>query len=160
MDIENTFNPPAFRFTVRTPESRHAAIKKAAAKVGMTPGKLVQALFDTLDLSRFDGDIAKAAERFERLYPRIEKDTKELAERAASVGMTVRELRVFRALVAIGGAVQIVRPNAMDVTSRSGVAGAYLDEAYDALLTKGFIALAPSQGRGRRAFQIARMPEL
>lgn len=160
MDTETTFDPAAFRFTVRTPESRHAAIKKAAARVGLQPGQLVQALFDKLDLSCIEGNIAAAAAHFEKLYPRADKTTKELTERAQSNGMTVRELKVFRALVAAGGAVRIVRPSALDVTTCSGVAETYLDEVYDSLLAKGFIALAPSQGRGRRAYQIVRMPEL
>ncbi|MCA0275850.1 MAG: hypothetical protein LCH86_07595 [Proteobacteria bacterium] len=160
MEIENSFNPPAWRFTVRTPETRYTAIREAANRVGMEPGQLVQALFDTLDLSRVEGDIARAATRFEALYPKIEKDTRLLAERAASVGMTVRELRVFRALVNCAGMVRIVRPGSFDIAAKSGVAASYLDETYDALLTKGFIALAPSQGRGRRAYVIARMPDL
>lgn len=160
MDTENSFNPPAFRFTVRTPETRYAAIRQAAQRIGLQPGQLVQALFDMLDLSRIEGDIAKAAVRFEAVFPKIAKDTRELTERAASVGMTARELRVFRALVNAAGVVRIVRPNALDIATASGVAAAYLDETYDALQTKGFIALAPSQGRGRRAYTIARMPEL
>ncbi len=160
MDIENTFDPPVLRFTVRAPESRYAAIREAARKAGMQPGQLVQALFDRLDLSRYEDDIAAAIARFERLYPRNEKDKKEMAARAASVGLTVRELKVFRALVAVAGAVRIVRPSVFDIAARTGVSECYLDETYDALMTKGFIALAPSQGRSRRTFTICRMPEL
>lgn len=158
--MDTTFDPPAFRFTVRTPESRHAAIKKAATRMGMTPGQLVQALFDRLDLSKIDGGIAAAADDFQRLYPRPDKVTKELTDRANSVGLTVNELKVFRALVSVGGAVRIARPNAMDMEAISGVTEGRLDDIYDALMTKGFIALAPGGGRTRRAFQIARMPEL
>ncbi|GLS29936.1 hypothetical protein SAMN04488498_104358 [Mesorhizobium albiziae] len=157
--MDALFNPPVFRYTVRTPETRHAALKKAAERVGMTPGELVQSLFDCLDLSRADGEVRIAREHFEKLFPRHET-TRELAERAAACGLTVRELKVFRALAAAAGAIRIVRPSPMDITTRSGVAPAYLDTVYDKLLEKGFIAVSPSQGRGRRAFTIARIPEL
>lgn len=157
--MDALFDPPVFRYTVRTPESRHAALKKCAARNGMTPGQLVQALFDCLDLSRADGQVAIAKEHFEKLFPRQET-TKQLADRAASCGLTVRELKVFRALVASAGPLRIVRPSAIDITARSGVAASDLDTTYDSLLSKGFISIAPSQGRGRRAYTIARMPEL
>ncbi|MEO3997203.1 hypothetical protein [Mesorhizobium sp. CAU 1732] len=157
--MDALFDPPAFRYTVRTPESRHAALKQCAERVGMTPGQLVQALFDSIDLTSTDGHVQFAKEHFEKLFPRKET-TKELAERAASVGMTVRELKVFRALAAAAGPVRIVNPMPSDVMARSGVAMAYLDETYDRLIAKGFIAVGTSGGRGRRRFTIARMPEL
>lgn len=157
--MDAMFDPPVFRYTVRTPETRHAALKERASRVGMTTGQLVQALFDCIDLSRADGQVSIAKEHFDRLFPRQET-TKELERRAASCGLTARELKVFRALAAAAGPIRIVRPSAMDMTARSGVAASDLDTIYDRLLEKGFIAVSTSQGRGRRAFTIARMPEL
>lgn len=158
--MDSIFNPPVFRYTVRTPESRHAAIKKAAQRVGMKPDQLVQALFDCLDLSRTDGVVGFAKDRFEKLFPRGAETTKELAELANSVGLTVRELKVFRALACAAGPLRMVRPGTMDISAASGVAPAYLDAVYDKLIEKGFLALAASQGRGKRCYHIARMPEL
>lgn len=155
----SAFNPPVFRYTVRTPETRHAALKKCADRVGMTPGQLVQALFDCLDLSRVDGQVVIAKEHFAKLFPRHET-TKELADRATACGLTVRELKVFRALAAAAGELRLVRPATMDVTARSGVQPHLLDETYDRLLEKGFLAVWTGAGRGRRGFTIARMPEL
>lgn len=157
--MDALFDPPVFRYTVRTPETRHAALKKCAERVGMTPGQLVQSLFDCLDLSRADGQVAIAREHFEKLFPRQET-TKELEQRASACGLTARELKVFRALASAAGPVRIVRPSPLDITARSGVSVALLDTVYDDLLAKGFLAVSPSQGRGRRAFVIARLPEL
>lgn len=157
--MDALFDPPAFRYTVRTPESRHAELKKRAARVSMTPGQLVQALFDSIDLTASDGQVGIAKEHFDRLFPRAET-TKELTDRAASVGLTARELKVFRALVAAAGPIRIVQPSPSDIASRSGVGESYHDAVYDRLMAKGFIALGLSAGRGRRRFTIARMPEL
>jgi hypothetical protein len=151
------FDPPVFRYTVRTPEARHAALKKHARRVGMTPGQLVQALFDCLDLAAADGIVKIATEHFEKLFPRHET-TKELAERAASAGLTVRDLKVFRALAAMAGDLRLVRPAPMEVVARSGVDAAHLDQSYDRLIERGFIS--PNGRHGRRAFAICRMPEL
>lgn len=153
------FDPPVFRYTVRTPESRQAAIKAAAKRAGMTPGQLVQTLFDRLDLSLPAGEIAKAVEEFKKLF-RAPESSRELAERAAKVGMTARELKVFRALCAAAGPLLIIRPSAMDISTRSLVDPNHLDEAYDGLLAKGFLAVSPSQGRGRRCFCIVRMADI
>lgn len=155
----SVFNPPVFRYTVRTPEARRAAIKKAARRVGMTDGQLVQALFDCLDLSSADGVVTIAKEHFDKLFPRGET-TRELNERARSVGLTARELKVFRALAASAGITRIVRPDPFDITARSGVAANHLDTTYDGLLEKGFIGISPGAGRGRRTFTICRMPEI
>lgn len=156
---ESVFDAPVFRYTVRTPESRHGAIKARAERCGLTPGQLVQALFDRIDLTRDDGDIAAAIADFNRLFPAIET-TRQLSDRARSVGLTVRELKVFRALSMMAGAIRVVRPHAMDVAARSGVSPAHIDGAIDRLVEKGFIAVAPSTGRGRRAYSICRMPDL
>ncbi|QKV20262.1 hypothetical protein [Oricola thermophila] len=155
-----TFDPPIYRFTVRAPESRHNAIRLAAARHGMTPGQMVQALFDRIDLTALDGEVAKAAAHHKALFPKTRETTRELAERAKSVGLSVRELKVFRALADMAGVGGIVRPMAMDIETRSGVAASHVEAAYQVLLDKGFIAVAPSTGRGRRAFTICRMPEI
>jgi hypothetical protein len=151
-------DPTVFRYTVRTPEARHGAIKDAARRHGMTPGQLAQALFDRLDLTGGDGFVAAAVEDFRRLYGKA--DTAELAKRAASCGLTVKQLRVFRALAEAAGPTRIVRPSALDISARSMVPAHDLQPAYDRLLEKGFIAIAPSQGRGRTGYAIARMPEV
>ncbi len=149
---------PIFRFTVRTPESRHGAIKDAAKKAGLTPGQLAQALFDRIDLTGGDGFVGKAVEDFRRVYGKA--DTKELAKRAAECGLTVKQLRVFRALVECSGPERIARPSAMDMSARSMVPASDLQPCYDRLLEKGFIAAAPSRGRGRTAYSICRLPEI
>jgi len=156
--MDDCFNPPVFRYTVRTPGTRHAALKKHADRVGMTPGQLVQALFDCLDLSRADGAVTIAKEHFDRLFPRVET-TKELTERAASCGMKPVELKVFRALAAAAGETRIVTPSPIDIIARSGVGEHRLDEIYDRLIEAGFIGVSSSR-RGRRAFTICRIPEL
>jgi hypothetical protein len=150
-----SFDPPIYRFSVSTPESRYAALKDAARRAGMTPQQLVQSLFDCLDLT--GSEIRPAVQYFEKLFPR-EETTKELAERAASIGLTARELKVFRALAAAAGIVGIVRPESHDIAARSGVAPALHDDCFDRLLAKGFIAAVP--GRGMRAFRICRMPDV
>lgn len=151
------FNPPIFRYTVRTPESRREALKKHARRIGMTDGQLVQALFDCLDLTTSDA-VKIAREHFERLFPRHET-TRELADRAAAVGLTVRDLKVFRALAAAAGDIAVVTPSPMDITTRSGVDAAHLSEAYDRLTERGFIS-PRTFNRGRRSFAICRMPDL
>lgn len=152
------FDPSCFRFTVQTPESRYAAIKARARTLGLTPGQLVQALFDMIDLSRCDGEVGAAAKHFRETYSPL-ASPKALADRAARCGLTVRELKVFGALAEAASVTQIVRPNLLDLTAKSGVAERYLDESFDGLLEKGFIAIAPSTGRGRRAYTICRSPE-
>jgi hypothetical protein len=154
-----TFDPPIYRYTVRTPESRERAIRAAAEAAGMTPGQLVQALFDRLDLSDMRAVIAPATARFARLF-RPGDDGAAVKAYADRLGLTVAELRVFRALAELASGTGIVRPSPGDVFARSGVAEARLAGAYEGLLRKGFIGAAPSQGRGRTAYAIRRCPEL
>jgi hypothetical protein len=152
------FEPPVMRYTVRTPEARHEALKASAKRVGMTPGQLVQALFDQIDLTRIEGDVMAAKRHFDRLYP-AKATTKELAARAASCGLTVSQLKIFRALSAVAGDLRIVTPSAGDIAARSGLGEHLHDELYDQLIATGFIALHAAN-RGRRVFTICRIPEL
>jgi len=151
------FVSPIFRYTVRAPETRHEAIKRHARRIGMTDGQLVQELFDCLDLAAADGAVKIAADRFARLFPRHET-TKELAQRASRLGLTPRDLKVLRALVAAAGEFRVVTPSPMDITARSGVDAAHLDETYERLTERGFISPRTFH-RGRRSFNICRMPD-
>jgi hypothetical protein len=155
--VDALFDPPIYRFSVRAAESRHQALKELALRANMTPQQLVQSLFDCIDLTGADGKVRLALEHFHKLFP-ADETTKELAARAASVGLTARELKVFRAVAAAAGIVGIVRPEPMDIAARSGVAPALHDQIYDRLLEKGFLAAA--SGRGLRSFRICRMPDI
>lgn len=157
--MDTTFQPPVFRFTVRTPEARYGRIREAARAAGLTTGQLVQALFDRLDLTDADGVVRDALKHFHETCRAIEP-TKAMARRAAACGLTVKELKVFRALAERAGDARIVRPAAIDIAPRAMVPEDELESVYDRLTEKGFLAIAPGTGRGRRAYRIARIPEL
>lgn len=152
------FDPPVLRYAVRMSKVRHEALKKCAERLGMKPDQLVQSLFDCTDLTRVDGKARLAKDHFDKLFPG-KATTKELAARAASCGMTVSQLRLFRALAEVAGELRIVTPQAGDIAARSGLGEHLHDELYDQLIASGFIALR-SANRGRRSFTICRMPEL
>lgn len=155
--MDALFDPPIYRYTLRANGARHEALKERAAQLGMQPGQLMQALFDAVDLTSADGQVAFAKDRFDRLIPRAET-TKELAERAASVGLTTRELKVFRALANAAGACRVVSVHPMDISAASRVSVPMLDDVFDRLTAKGWIAEAGRQGR--RRFTICRMPDV
>lgn len=146
-------DPSVFRFTVRAPEARYAALKKAALRVGMEPGALVQALFDRLDLTV---PVTLLARPLYFMHP--EESPKELQARAGAAGLTVKELKVLRALAGAADAEHLVRPVAGDVAAVSMVPADALEEVYDRLVEKGFLAVRDSRRR-KRCYRIARLPE-
>lgn len=149
----HALDPSVFRFTVRAPEARYAALKKAALRVGMDPGALVQALFDRLDLTV---PVQLLAQPVYFLHP--EETAKELQERAAAAGLTAKELKVLRALAAAADRDHFVRPVANDVSATTMVPADALEEVYDRLVEKGFLAVRDSRRR-KRCYRVTRLPE-
>lgn len=150
-------NPAIFRFTVRTPESRYGAIKEAARKYQIPEGRLVQALFDRLDLEFSSVDIANAVQHHRAIWP-LNETTKELHDRATSLGLTVKELKVFRALREYADMTGRVVTDPENIGIKAMVPISEHDTIYDRLLTLGYIAVAPGP-YGHRVFNIARIPE-
>lgn len=150
--MDAIFDPPVFRYTVRTPEARHEALKAAAHAAGLEPGQLVQALFDRLDLTAAGAALSRPAWF-------ATDDAKALGRRAAAAGLTLREIRVLRALALAVDGKGTVRPNAFDISASTMIPADDLPRVYERLVGKGFIAIASTSLRGRRSYRIARLPE-
>lgn len=149
----HALDPSVFRFTVRAPEARYSALKKAASRVGMEPGALVQALFDRLDLTTPLALLAMPV-----YFMRQDESPRELQDRAISAGLVVRELKVLRALALAADAERLVRPVAGDVAATSMVPADALEGIYDRLVEKGFLSVRDSRRR-KRCYRILRLPE-
>ena len=148
-----SFDPPFYRFTVRMPPSRYAELRQRAKDARVEPGALIQSLFDSLDLTGAGAAVPGALADLDRRAMPAEQ--KKIAD---SVGLTLRELLMFRALARLAGQTRITRAPDGDIATASGVPERYLDAALASLEVKGFIARR--EGRGRRTWKICRFADL
>lgn len=156
MPPEAAFDPPVFRFTVCTVGARNDAIKAAAAAKRLHPNQLMQALFDRLDLDAGSVDMADAINMCKAIWP-PDETAKQLQDRAAAAGLTVKELKVLRALAECLDTRGYVQPVPKDIGTKAMVPADEHRAIYDRLLVKGFIKHAGKRFR-KLTFTLIRLP--